>query len=154
MPDFSLEQSSLNLNGHEVKGWSDDADEPLTFADGARIEVKMKPYKVTAGVWTFGDLITDDMGFTTGTIAAGGESLGDDNTNASDLFNGIEGTLKLTADLASNGTAKLFIESSPDDVFWPSEADDFDIEKHLTEIVALDVSTTGLDKTSAINFEF
>jgi len=130
-------------------------DQILTFADGARINVRMRPWKLISGVLTYGSSIIDDMGFTTGTIAIDGESEGDVQDNTSNLYWGIAaGFFEVIADLSStDGTIYLYLEESDDNTNWPSDAADFDIEKHLgSPIAALDLSTDAVDEDASVNF--
>lgn len=130
-------------------------DQTLTYADGARINVRMRPWKLVSGVLTYGTSIIDDMGFTTGTIVATGESEGDVQDNTSNLYWGITaGFFEVVADATStDGTVYLYLEESDDDSNWPSDAADFDIEKHLgPPIAALDLSTDAVDEDASTNF--
>jgi hypothetical protein len=131
-----------------------DTDQTLTYADGARIEVEMNVWKFTSGALVYAD-ISDDMGFTSGTIAAAGESEGDVNDNTSNLYLGVEGVLKVTADLSStDGTIYLYLEKSPDNSIWPSDGTDFDITEHMTMVCALALSTDAVDEWAARDFSF
>jgi hypothetical protein len=128
-------------------------DQTLTYADGARINVRMRPWKLTSGDLAYGASIVDDMGFTTGTIVATGESEGDVQDNTTNIYWGINGFFEVIADLNStDGAVYLYLEESDDNTNWPSDAADFDIEKHMTMIAALELSTTAVDQDASINF--
>ncbi|MCK5025116.1 MAG: hypothetical protein KAS15_00895 [Nanoarchaeota archaeon] len=128
-------------------------DQILTYANAARVNVRMRPWKLVSGVLTYGSSIIDDMGFTTGTIAIDGESEGDAQDNTSNLYWGIAGFFEVIADADStDGTVYLYLEESDDDTNWPSDAADFDIEKHMTLIAALELSTDAVDEDASMNF--
>ena len=128
-------------------------DQILTYANAARVNVRMRPWKLVSGVLTYGSSIIDDMGFTTGTIAIDGESEGDAKDNTSNLYWGIAGFFEVIADADStDGTVYLYLEESDDDTNWPSDAADFDIEKHMTLIAALELSTDAVDEDASMNF--
>jgi hypothetical protein len=131
------------------------ADQTLTFADGARVNVRMSPWKLLAGVLTFDTTITDDMGFTSGTIVTAGESEGGVNTNTSDLNWGIKGFFEVTADLSStDGSGYLYLEESDDNINWPSDAADFDILTDMRLVGVVTLSTDAVDEDHSVNFEF
>jgi len=126
-------------------------DQTLTYADGARINVRAHPWKLVSGVLTYGTVITDDMGFST-TLAAAGQSEGDVQTNTD--YWGINGYFEVIADLTStDGTVYLYLEESDDNSNWPSDATDFAINSHMTMICALTLSTTDVDQKAAKNFK-
>lgn len=128
-------------------------DQTLTYANAARINVRMRPWKLVSGTLTYGASIVDDMGFTTGTIIATGESEGDVQDNTSNVYWGISGFFEVIADATStDGTVYLYLEESDDNTNWPSDAADFDIEEHMTLIAALALSTDAVDEDASINF--
>lgn len=129
-------------------------DQTLTYADGARVNVRMRPWKLIVGVLDYGASIVDDMGFTAGTIAVDGESEGDVQDNTTNKYWGITaGFFEVIADLSStDGTVYLYIEESDDNVNWPSDAADFDIEEHMTQVCLLPLSTTAVDQDASKNF--
>lgn len=135
--------------------WSDDADQTLTYANGARINVRLTPGKFVSGVWTPNTTITDDMGFNSGTIVAGGESEGDVQDNTSDADTSLKGYVELISDVSgTDGTLYLYLEESDTvDDFWISDGTDFDII-NMRKVAALKVATSGVDQTSRRNFEF
>jgi hypothetical protein len=93
------------------------------------------------------------MGFTSGTIAIDGESEGDVQDNTSNKYWGINGFLEVIADLSStDGTAYLYLEESDNNTDWPSDAADFDIEKHMTLVAVLALSTDAVDEDVSVNF--
>ena len=132
------------------------ADQTLTFNDGAAIAIRMLPWKLTAGALVYGTVITDDLGFGAGeTIVTTGEVEGTVVDNTSNLYLGVKGTFKLTADVSStDGMAYLFLEESDDNSTWPSDMADFDCAIDLRLIAALTMSTDAVDETRAVNFEF
>lgn len=130
-------------------------DQTLTYADGARINIRLSPWKFTSGALVFGTTLTDDMGFTTGTIIATGESEGDVQDNSSILYLGVKGFFEVIADLSStDGTVYLYLEESDDNTNWPSDGADFDISKHCRLVAALALSTDAVDEDASMNFEF
>ena len=130
-----------------------DTDQTWTYANAARVNIRMSPWKLVSGTLTYGTTITDDMGFTSGTIAADGESEGDVQDNTSNVFWGINGFFEVIADVTStDGTAYLYLEESDDNSNWPSDAADFDIEKHMTLVAALALSTDAVDEDVSTNF--
>ncbi len=132
------------------------ADQTLTFADGARVNVRSAPWKPHAtNFLEYGTTITDDMGFTSGTIATTGESEGDVNDNTSNLYWGIKGFFEVIADLSStDGSGYLYLEESDDDTNWPSDAADFDILTDMRLVGVVTLSTDAVDEDHSVNFEF
>jgi len=129
-------------------------DQTLTYDNAARVNVRMSPWKLVSGALSYGTTITDDLGFDAGeTIAAAGESEGDVQDNTSNLYWGINGFFEVIADADStDGTVYLYLEESDDNTNWPSDAADFDIEKHMTLIAALELSTAAVDQDASMNF--
>ena len=131
------------------------ADQTLTYANAARVDVAMIPWKMTSGAMAYGSEITDDMGFTAGTITTGSETESDVQDNSSNLFMGIKGTFKIIADVNStDGNGFLYIEESTDNSIWPSDQADFDIDLDLRLVSVLTLSTDAEDEGRATNFEF
>ncbi len=131
------------------------ADQTLTYANAARVDVAMIPWKMTTGAMAHGSEITDDMGFTSGTIVTTGETEGDVQDNSSNLFMGIKGTFKIIADVSStDGNGYLYVEESTDNSVWPSDQADFDIVLDLRLVSVLTLSTDAVDEGRATNFEF
>ena len=133
-----------------------EADQTLTFNSGAVIAIRMLPWKLVSGVLTYGTVITEDLGFGAGeTIVTTGEVEGTVVDNTSNLYLGVKGTFKLTADVTStDGGAYLFLEESDDNSTWPSDMADFDCRNDLKPIAILIMSTDAEDETRAVNFEF
>jgi len=131
-----------------------DTDQILTFNNDARINVRMSPWKLVAGVLSYGATITDDMGFVAaGTIAIGAESEGDVTDNTANLYWGINGFFEVIADVNStDGTVYLYLEESDDNANWPSDGADFNIEKHMILVAALNMSTLAVDQDASMNF--
>lgn len=129
-------------------------DQTLTYNNDARVNVRMSPWKLVSGNLSYGTTITDDMGFeAAGTIAAAGESEGDVQDNTSNLYWGLNGFFEVIADADStDGTVYLYLEESDDNSNWPSDADDFVIDKHMTLVAALALSTDAVDEDASMNF--
>ncbi len=133
-----------------------DADQTLTYNDGARIAIRLSPWKLSSGDLEYGTTITEDLDFGSGeTIADDAEVEGSVNDNTSNLYWGIKGYFEMTADQNStDGTAYLFVEESDDNSNWPSDQDDFDIDEDLRLVAILNFSTDAEDETRGTNFEF
>jgi len=131
-------------------------DQTLTFNDGAAVNVRALPWKLTAGALVYGTVITDDLGFGAGqTIATTGSSEGDVQDNTSNLNIGVKGFFEVIADLTStDGTAYLYLEESDDNSNWPSDGTDFHITSHLRLVAAVALSTDAVDEKASVNFEF
>lgn len=131
------------------------ADQTLTYADGARVNVRSSPWKLSSGNLSYGTTITDDMGFTSGTIVTTGESEGDVNDNTSNLYWGVKGFFEVIADLSStDGSGYLYLEESDDNSNWPSDAADFDILTDMRLVAVVTLSTDAVDEDHSVNFEF
>ena len=132
------------------------ADQTLTYDNAARIAIRMMPWKLVAGVLTYGTVITEDLGFSTGeTIVTTGEVEGSVIDNSTNLYWGIKGFFSLIADVTStDGTAYLFLEESDADGNWPSDLADFDCDIDLRLIATLTLSTDAEDEARGTNFEF
>lgn len=132
------------------------ADQTLTFNDGAYIAIRMMPWELVSGTLTYGTVITDDLGFGAGeTIVTIGEVEGTVIDNSTNLYYGIKGYFEVAADLSStDGTAYLYLEESDDNVNWPSDQADFDIDEDLRLIATLTLSTDAVDESRGTNFEF
>ena len=133
-----------------------DADQTLTYDSGARIAIRMRPWKIASGALSYGTTATDDLGFSAGeTIADEGEVEGTVVDNTSDLYFGVKGYFEMTADVTStDGTAYLYLEESDDNTNWPSDQADFDISSHLRLVATLAFSTDAVDEDAGTNFEF
>ena len=133
------------------------ADQTLSYDAGARIAIRLMPWKLLAGVLTYGTVITEDLGFGAGeTIVTTGEvEQATPTDNTSNLYWGIKGYFELTADVSStDGTAYLFLEESDDNTNWPSDQADFDCDIDLRLIATLALSTDAADESRGTNFEF
>lgn len=133
-----------------------DADQTLTYNNDARIAIRSLPWKLSGGDLSYGTVITEDLGFGVGeTIVDGGEVEGSVVDNTSNLYWGIKGYFEITADADStDGTAYLFLEESDDNVNWPSDQADFDVDEDLRLIATLLFSTDAVDEDRGTNFEF
>lgn len=131
------------------------ADQTLTYNSGARIVVRSNPWKLVAGVLTYGTSIVEDLGFSAGeTIVTTGQVEGSVVDNTTNLNWGIKGYFEVTADVSStDGTAYLYLEESDDNTNWPSDQADFAIDD-LILVCALDMSTDAVDESHGKNFEF
>jgi hypothetical protein len=131
-----------------------EGDQTLTFNSGAAIAVRISPWKIEGGVFSYGTTITDDLGFGAGeTIIDDGEVEGSVNNNTSNLYWGGKGFFKVTADVTStDGYAYLYIEESDDNSNWPSVLADFDITDLLL-VAVLPLSTDAEDEARAVPFE-
>ena len=132
-----------------------EADQTLTYNNGARVAIRMCPWKLSSGDLSYGTTITEDVGFGAGdTIATTTSSEGSVNDNTSNLYWGIKGYFEITADQNStDGDAYLYLEESDDNSNWPSDQADFDITD-LRLVATLPFSTDAEDEDRAVNFEF
>ena len=132
-----------------------DADQTLTYNDGARIAIRLSPWKFASGALSFGTTITEDMGFGAAeTIVTTGQVEGTVQDNTTNLYWGIKGYFEMTADVTStDGNAYLYLEESDDNTNWPSDQADFDITD-LRFVAVLAFSTDAVNEDRAVNFEF
>jgi len=124
-------------------------DQTLTYNNGARVEVRITPWKMTSGAMAQGAEISDTTSILNAgeSIAAAAEAEGDIHDNTSNLYIGFTGTFKVVADQNStDGTVYLFMEGSTDNSVWPSDAADFDVIKDCTLICAMELSTDAEDE--------
>ena len=132
------------------------ADQTLTYDNAARIVVRSLPWKLSSGDLSYGTVIIEDLGFgASETIVTTGEVEGAVVDNTSNLHWGIKGYFEIVADADStDGIAYLFVEESDDNVNWPSDQADFDIDEDLRLIATLTLSTDAVDEDRGTNFEF
>jgi len=133
------------------------ADQTLTYDAGARIAIRMLPWKLVAGVLTYGTVVTEDLGFGAGEtiVTTGVVEQATPTDNTSNLYWGVKGTFQITANVTStDGSAYLFLEESDDNTTWPSDMTDFNISQDLRCIAVMQFSTDAEDETRAVNFEF
>lgn len=132
-----------------------DADQTLSFDTGARVAIRMSPWKFTDGALVYGTTITEDLGFSAGeTIADEGQVEGTVIDNTTNLHLGINGYFEMTADVNStDGVASLYVEESDDNTNWPSDQADFDITTDLKLLCQLSFSTDAEDEDRATNFK-
>lgn len=135
------------------------ADQTLTYDNGARIAVRVSPWKLTSeGALSYGTTIVldDDNWATWGagqTIVTTGQVESDVTDNTSNLYLGANGYFEMTADANStDGTADLYIEESDDNTNWPSDQADFDCATDLRWVCQLTFSTDAEDEDRATNF--
>ncbi|KKL99700.1 hypothetical protein LCGC14_1811810 [marine sediment metagenome] len=120
----------------------------------ARIAIRIMGWKISSGDLTYGTVITEDLGFSSGTIADDGEVEGTVVDNSSNLFWGLNGTFEITHDLdAAVGQCRLFIEESDNNGNWPSDSNDFVIDD-LIEISVLPIDNSGVNKSRSKNFKY
>lgn len=125
----------------------------MTYNDGARLAIRIQPWKLVSGVLTYDTVITEAMGFTTdGTIADDGEVEGTVVDNSSEKQWGANGTFEITHDLdAASGVVRLYFEGSDNDGNWPSDSSDHVItDLRLVKTMAIDNS--AVDKSRSRNF--
>ena len=124
----------------------------MTYADAARIAIRMREWKLVNGVLTRNTVITEDLGFSSGTIADDGEVESAVVTNTDNWW-GVNGIFEILHDLdAASGVCRLYLEHA--DVvsgYWPSDSDDFKITD-LIQVAVLPIDNTGVDKTRSVNF--
>ena len=132
------------------------ADQTLTYNNGARVSLRFLPWKMSSGDLVYGTVITDDFGFVAGeTIATGEEEEATVVINTVNLYWGGNGTIEVTADANSTGgTMYLYVEESDDNVVWPSDQADFDIDLDLILLCPLELSTDAVDEDRARNFQY
>jgi len=132
-----------------------DADQTLTYDSGARIAIRLSPWKIASGALSFGATITEDMGFGAAeTIVDEGQVEGTVQDNTVNLYWGVKGYFEMTADVTStDGWAYLYLEESDDNTNWPSDQADFDITD-LRLVAVLAFSTDAANEDRAVNFEF
>jgi len=132
-----------------------DADQTLTYDSGARIAIRLSPWKIASGALSFGTTITEDMGFGAAeTIVDEGQVEGTVQDNTVNLYWGVKGYFEMTADVTStDGWAYLYLEESDDNTNWPSDQADFDITD-LRLVAVLAFSTDAANEDRAVNFEF
>lgn len=126
----------------------------MTYAGAARIAIRAMGWKMSSGDLVYGTVITEDLGFSSGTIADDGEVEGTVVDNSSNLFWGINGTFEIIHDLdAAVGACNLYLEYSDNDGNWPSDKDDFVIAD-LILVSSLIIDNSGVDKSRSKNFAF
>lgn len=133
-----------------------DADQTLTYDNAARVSITFIKWKLSSGDLVYSAEGSDDFGFGAGdSIADEGQEESAVIDNSSDLYWGINGTLRVVADQNStDGTMYLYLESSTDNSVWPSDQADFDITTDLILLAALSLSTDAEDEGRAKNFSF
>lgn len=133
-----------------------DADQTLTYNSGARISITFIKWKHVSGILTYSAEGSDAFGFiAASTLVDEGQLEATIIDNSSDLYWGLRGTLKVIADVSgTDGTMYLYVEESTDNSVWPSDQADFDIDKDLSLVAALQMSTDAEDEGRAINFVY
>lgn len=127
----------------------------MTFNDGARIAIRVMPWKTVGGDLVYGAVITEDLGFGAGeTILDDGEVEGTVVNNSVNLFWGANGTFEITHDLdAALGVCRLYLEFSDNNGNWPSDSLDFLITD-LIQLAVLPIDNLGADRSRSVNFVF
>jgi hypothetical protein len=121
----------------------------MTYASGARLNLRILPWKYVDGVLTYYDAITDDLGFST-TLTDGLSTEGDIQDNRTNLYQGAKCFFEALHDHASSsGTVDLYMEESDDNTNWPSDVADFDDEVDGIHAISL---TIGNDEEHGANF--
>lgn len=135
-----------------------DADQTLTYDDGARILIRWTPWKFASGGLYYANVVilNDDDWATWGdgqTILDEGEVESVVQDNTTNLYLGGKGYFEMTADATStDGQAELYMEESDDNVNWPSDQADFDISSDLKLLAILSFSTDAVDESRGCNF--
>ena len=125
----------------------------MTYADAARIAIRMREWKLVNGVLTRNTVITENLGFASGTIVDDGEVESAVVTNTDNWW-GVKGIFQILHDLdAAVGQCRLYFEFADSNANWPSDSDDFVITD-LIQIAVLDIDNSGVDKTRSVNFVF
>lgn len=134
-----------------------DTDQTITYNNGGRIIISLIPWKMTSGAMAPGAEITgvNTIDFGAGDSVADGAAFeGAVIDNSANLYIGAKGTIEVTADADStDGQILLYIEESTDNVVWPSDQADFDIQEDGIFVKAMDMSTDAVDEDRAKNFE-
>lgn len=132
------------------------ADQTLTYTGGARINLRISPWKLASTGKVDGIVIVDTMGFTSGTISPDAETEGAVHDNTSLLHIGANCNLEVIADQDStNGNLYLFMEWADEDAAnrWPSDASNFNIEQDLGQPVAnCRLDTVAEDQSRIVKF--
>ncbi len=127
----------------------------MTYSGAARIAIRVMGWKMVSGALVYGTVITEDLGFSSGTIVNNGEVEGTVVDNSSNLFWGVNGTFEVLHDLdAAVGACNLYLEHSDNNGNWPSDSDDFTIAEDLILISSLIIDNSGVDKSRSKNFAF
>ncbi len=128
----------------------------LVYANGAQIEVTFIPWKVGVGsVLEYGTEVKQNTAFlnTGETIAAHGQTEGAIIDNSSDLYIGLNGTIKvITNGITELGHIRLYVETSSDGVVWPSDVTGFKVTS-LEELKELVIKTKVTNIVNMTNFE-
>lgn len=124
----------------------------MTYADAARIAIRVQEWKLVSGVVTRNTVITENLGFGSGTIADDGEVEGTVVDNSSGNYWGAHGIFLVLHDLdAAVGQCRLFLEFADSDGNWPSDASDFVITD-LIQVAVLPIDNSAADKSRSKNF--
>jgi hypothetical protein len=132
-------------------------DQTLTYDNGARITVKITPWKIGSSGMEQGSAISDTTSILNSgeSIAAAAEAEGDVHDNTTLLHIGFSGVFEVTADQNStDGTVDLYMEQSPDNTIWPSDQADFDCDEDLILLARLNLSTDAEDEDRSVNISF
>jgi hypothetical protein len=118
--------------------------------NAAQLNLRILPWKYVDGVLTYYDAITDDLGFSSGTLTDGSSTEGDVQDNRTNLYQGAKCFFEAKHDHASaSGTVDLYMEESDDNTNWPSDVANFDDEVDGMHAVSL---TIGNDENHGANF--
>jgi len=130
----------------------------IDYDDGGRIDLRLKPWKLVAGVRTEIDVITDDFAFSaadqiTDEAFEAMETPVDNTTNKG---YGLHGSLHLVADnAASLGSVDLYVEYTDDAGSFPSALTTVqNPEKYLIFLTSIQVPAGhSADDAYTVNFE-
>ena len=124
----------------------------MTYSGAARIAIRIQQWKLVSGVLVYDTVITENLGFGSGTIADNGEVEGTVVDNSSEKQWGANGTFEVLHDLdAAIGQCRLYFEGSDNDGNWPSDASDFVITD-LKQVAVLNIDNSAADKSRSKNF--
>jgi hypothetical protein len=128
----------------------------LTYADAARVEVHITPWKMTSGAMAQGTIISDTTSLlnTGETITATSSVEGDVHDNTTLLHIGFTGTFYVKADSSStDGPITLWMEMSTDNSRWPSDMSD-GLSSPPTELILLGTIDISEDEDKMVNIQF
>jgi len=132
--------------------------EDMTYDEGGRISVRVKPWKISSGNLLYGSVVTDDFTLSAGEVMSVAESLPTlAFDNSSDLNWGLHGVFQVTMDDdASTGSVDLYVEYTDEPGALPSSTTSpavFDIETQLIFVTSIPIASDAESQTYAVNFE-
>ncbi len=135
--------------------WTD-ADQSLVYANNARVTAKTTVWKLVSGVRTKEE-IDDNFGFTSGTIVDDGqvETPSKDNETTNKYWGGKGSCTIIASEASTDGAAYLYLEESPDDTIWPSDAvNQFVIGDDMTLLGSAFFVAAAQDDSKVIEYSF